>query len=250
MIIVEERLQKIISNLGITSRRNAELWIKEGKVTVNGRVAEIGTKAIVDRDHIKISGKLVNVGPKEQKRVYIKFYKPRGVITSLSDNEGRTTVIDFLKEFKERIYPVGRLDYHSEGLLILTNDGEFANRVLHPSKKIPKTYFVKLKGAVDEEDIKKLRRGVMLEDGITAPAEVKRLKKTKTDVNSWIEMTLHEGRKRQIRRMAQKVGYQVTKIMRVSIGGVSLEPLKPGQWLPLTEWELRKIKHFHSFKGS
>lgn len=168
------------------------------------------------------------------------FYKPRGVVTTLSDPEGRPTVKDFLKQVKYRVFPVGRLDYDSEGLLLLTNDGDFAHAVLHPSRQIPKTYLIKVKGEMEEAKLEKLRRGVRLEDGMTIPARVKRLRKSEN--NSWIEITIYEGRNRQVRRMIEKVGHSVLKLKRVGINGLMLKDLKPGDLRPLKHDELETIK--------
>ncbi len=233
---MEQRLQKIIAEMGIASRRKAEELIAEGRVKVNGKVAVIGMKADLTRDHIKVDGKLL-VTP--EKKVYFIFNKPRGVVTSLSDPEGRPTVNDFLRGIKERAFPVGRLDYDSEGMLILTNDGDFAHAILHPSKKIPKTYLVKVKGVLQEEELEKLRRGIRLDRSVTAPAKVKRLRKTQQ--NSWIEMTIYEGKKRQIRRMLERVGHPVMRLMRVRIGGLEMGDLKPGMLRRITTEEIDTI---------
>jgi 23S rRNA pseudouridine2605 synthase len=237
---MEERLQKIIAFSGITSRRKAEEMILEGRVTVNGKAAVIGMKADMEKDHIKIDGKLLN--PKiDQRRIYIKFHKPDEVVTTLTDPEGRATVADFIAGVGQRVYPVGRLDYHTEGLLLLTNDGGLAYNILHPTKKIPKTYQVKVKGDISEADLDKLRRGVRLEDGVTAPAEIKRLKSRDTVSNTWLEMTIYEGKKRQIRRMFTYVKHPVAKLKRVAINGVSLGNLKPGQWAYLAQEEIHSL---------
>jgi 23S rRNA pseudouridine2605 synthase len=233
---MEQRLQKIIAEMGIASRRKAEELIAEGRVKVNGQVAVIGMKADLMRDHIKVDGKLL-VTP--EKKVYFIFNKPRGVVTSLSDPEGRPTVNDFLRGIKERVFPVGRLDYDSEGMLILTNDGDFAHAILHPSKKIPKTYLVKVKGVLQEEELEKLRRGIRLDRSVTAPAKVKRLRKT--EQNSWIEMTIYEGKKRQIRRMLERVGHSVMRLMRIRVGGLEMGDLKPGMLRRITTEELNTI---------
>ena len=234
---MQQRLQKIIAEMGIASRRAAEEIIIEGRVTVNGKPAEIGMKADPLRDHIKVDGKLL-VNP--EKKVYFIFNKPRGVLTSLGDPEGRPTVTDFLKGIKQRVFPVGRLDYDSEGMLLLTNDGELAHAVLHPSKKIPKTYLVKVKGVLEKEDMEKLRKGIRLDRTVTAPAKVKPLRKT--DNNSWIEMTIYEGKKRQIRRMLEKVGHQVMRLMRIRIDGIEMGKIKPGEFRRLSSEELEKIR--------
>ena len=234
---MEKRLQKILSEMGVTSRRKAEDLILEGRVAVNGRIATIGTKADPARDHIKVDGKLLI---RRDPRVYIMFNKPRHVVTSLYDPEGRPTVKEFLKGVKYRVFPVGRLDYDSEGLLLLTNDGDFAHTVLHPSKKISKTYLVKVKGVVEKEEIGKLEAGVKLADGITAPAKVKRIRKT--EINSWLEITIYEGRKRQIRRMLEKTGHDVLKLKRIRIDGLQIGGLEPGAYRYLTPVEIDKIK--------
>ncbi|MCG6553714.1 MAG: rRNA pseudouridine synthase [Candidatus Magnetominusculus sp. LBB02] len=238
---MEERLQKIIASSGITSRRKAEEMILEGRVTVNGKAAVIGMKADIERDHIKVDGKLINPKAANQRRVYIKFNKPDEVVTTLTDPEGRATVADYLAGIGERVYPVGRLDYHTEGLLLLTNDGDLAFAILHPAKKIPKTYHVKVKGEITEASLDKLRRGVRLEDGMTMPAEIKRLKSKDTVSNTWLEIIIYEGRKRQIRRMFTYVKHPVAKLKRVAINGITLGNLKPGQWAYMTQDELHTI---------
>jgi 23S rRNA pseudouridine2605 synthase len=233
---MEQRLQKIIAEMGIASRRKAEELIIEGCVTVNGKVAVIGMKADTAKDHIKVNGKLL-IRP--EKKVYFVFNKPKGVVTTLSDPEGRPTIGLFLRGIKQRVFPAGRLDYDSEGMLILTNDGDFAQAILHPSKKIPKTYLVKVKGVLEEEDMEKLRRGVKLDRTITAPSKVKRLRKTEN--NSWIEMTIYEGKKRQIRRMLEMTGHPVMRLMRIRINGLEMGDLKPGALRHITPEEMRRM---------
>jgi 23S rRNA pseudouridine2605 synthase len=236
-ILMEKRLQKILSETGIVSRRKAEDLILEGRVTVNGRIATIGMKADLTRDHIKVNGKLLL---RPDPKVYLIFNKPGDVVTSLYDPEGRPTVKDFLKGVKYRVFPVGRLDYDSEGLLLLTNDGDFAHAVLHPSKKIPKTYLVKVKGILEGDEVEKLRTGIKLADGMTAPAKVKRVRKAEN--NSWIEMTIYQGKKRQIRRMLEKIGHEVLKLRRIRINGLEMGNLKPGTYRYLSAAEINKIK--------
>jgi 23S rRNA pseudouridine2605 synthase len=235
-ILMEQRLQKIIAEMGIASRRRAEEMIIEGRVTVNGRIVAIGTKADPLKDHIKVDGKLMTGA---EKKMYLLFNKPRGVVTSLSDPQGRPTVKDYLKGIKQRVYPVGRLDYDSEGLLLLTNDGEFTHAVLHPSKKVPKTYHVKIKGIILPAEMEKLRSGINLDDVRTAPAKIKTVKKT--EHNSWIEITIYEGRKRQIRRMLQRIGHSVIRLIRIRINGVALGSLPPGAYRFLRPEEKEKI---------
>ncbi len=234
---MEQRIQKIIAQVGIASRRKAEDLIKEGRVTVNGKIAVLGMKADIDRDHIKVDGRLLT---KKEPKAYFIFNKPAGVVTSLYDPEGRPTIKDFLKDIKYRVFPVGRLDYDSEGLLLLTNDGEFAHSILHPSKKVSKTYIVKVKGIIKNEDIERLRRGIKLDDGITQPARVRKIRDT--DANSWIEMTIYEGKKRQIRRMLERVGHQVIRLKRIAIDGIRLGDLGVGKIRHLTREEIDRLK--------
>ena len=234
---MEERIQKIIAQIGIASRRKAEEIIAEGRVTVNGSVAIIGMKADLLKDHIKVDGKLLI---RSEPKIYLMFNKPRNVVTSLSDPEGRPAVKDYLKGVRYRVFPVGRLDFDSEGLLLLTNDGDFANNLLHPSKKIPKTYMVKVKGIIGDDKIVKLRQGVRLVDGRTLPARVRFARKSEN--NSWIEIVITEGKKRQVRRMVEAVGHPALKLRRVGIGGVRLSGLKIGEFRPLTERELQSLR--------
>jgi 23S rRNA pseudouridine2605 synthase len=236
-LTMEERLQKIIAKMGIASRRAAEELIIEGRVTVNGKTAIIGMKADSSKDHIKVNGKLLT---KPEPKIYLMMNKPVGVITTLAETEERPTIRDFIRKIKYRVFPVGRLDYDSEGLLLLTNDGDFAQSILHPSKKIPKTYHVKIKGILAEDAIEKLKSGIKLIDGLTAPAKVKKLRKS--EENSWIEITIYEGRKRQIRRMIERVGHSVIKLKRVKINGIEIGGLEPGAIRYLTPEEVTKIK--------
>ena len=235
---METRIQKILAEAGIASRRRAEEMIAEGRVLVNGMTATLGMKADPGRDFIKVDGKPLR-GP--ELKAYFAFNKPRGVVSTLEDPQGRATVKDFLGGIRQRVYPVGRLDYDSEGLLLITNDGAFAHMVLHPSKNIGKTYQVKVKGVPEAGSLEKLRRGIRLEDGMTQPAEIRTAGKTEGE-NSWLEVTIREGRKRQVRRMFERVGHPVLKLRRTSIDGVKLGALKPGGLRPLTARELDNIK--------
>ncbi|HUR79977.1 MAG TPA: pseudouridine synthase [Thermoanaerobaculia bacterium] len=237
-----ERLQKIIAHAGFASRREAETMIREGRVTVNGKVVtELGTKADPARDHVKVDGKLIT---KPEDHRYILLYKPREVMTTVDDPQGRRTVIDLIKGVRERIYPVGRLDFHSEGLILLTNDGTFANTVAHPKNGSVKTYHVKVRGVPEQRIVEKLERGITIEGKRTLPCEISRMKTTgkgDDEGNSWYEVKLREGRTRQIRRMFQAVGHPVSKLRRVAIGPLSDPRLTPGDYRELTSKEVKML---------
>jgi 23S rRNA pseudouridine2605 synthase len=233
----EERLQKILSQAGLASRRHAETMIREGRVTVNGAVVtELGTKADLERDHIKVDGRLIHA-PK--RLVYLALNKPNNTVTTVSDPQQRATVMDLLRGIKERVYPVGRLDYHSEGLLLLTNDGELANAIMSAATHLPKTYVVKVNGALTPEQQQQFRKGVPLSGQRTLPAGLKLIHSTE---NPWYEVRLHEGRNQQIRLMFKHFGRLVEKLRRVSIGPVELGPLKPGEFRHLEHEEIEKLK--------
>lgn len=234
---MEQRLQKILSQCGITSRRKAEEMILQGEVTVNGQIAVLGMKADPERDHIKVRGKILKT---VHSKVYLLFNKPERCITSLSDPEKRSTIMDYLRGIKSRVYPVGRLDYNSEGLVLLTNDGELAHAILHPTRKIPKTYLVKIDGVLEDKDISQLKKGMKLEDGITAPARIEKVRKMKA--NSWVEITIHEGRKRQVRRMFERLGHPVIRLKRTRINGLILGDLPKGRYRYLTSEEIKRLK--------
>jgi len=217
--MAQERLQKILSQAGIASRRQAEKIITEGRVTVNGTVVmELGSKADLASDHIKVDGKLIRP-PKHQ--VYIALNKPRNTVTTVTDPEGRATVMDLLRGVKERVYPVGRLDYHSEGLLLLTNDGDLANRIMSAHTHLTKTYLVKVTGQLDDDNAQRFRDGVPLMGRRTLPAGLRLLQKAE---NPWYEVKLSEGRNNQIRMMFKHFGKLVEKLKRVRIG-----PLEVGR---------------------
>jgi 23S rRNA pseudouridine2605 synthase len=238
-----ERLQKIIAHAGFASRREAEAMIREGRVTVNGRtVTELGSRADASRDHIKVDGKLIT---RAEPHRYILLYKPKEVMTTVEDPQGRRTVIDLVRGIRERIYPVGRLDFHSEGLVLLTNDGELAFKVSHPTNGSVKTYHVKVRGVPDERMIEKLRRGITIDGKRTLPCEIQRLKTTgRTDEegNSWFEVKLREGRTQQIRKMYQAIGHPVSKLKRVAIGPISDPDMTPGMWRELTKQEVKLLE--------
>ena len=233
-----ERIQKIIAAAGICSRREAEEMILEGRVKVNGRVAEVGEKADPDEDSIKIGNKLLRPGG-GGKKLYLLLNKPKGYISSLKDPQKRRTVVDLLGNLGSRVYPVGRLDFDSEGLLLFTNDGDFANAVMHPSREVWKTYEVKVDGVLSDAQIDRLRNGVKLDEGMTAPALVK--KKKLTEANSWVEICIHEGRYRQVRRMCEAVGHPVLKLKRTKIGPVELKGTPPGMYRDLTPGEVKNL---------
>lgn len=233
----EERLQKIISQAGIASRRQAEQMIVEGRVTVNGKtITELGSKADLERDHIKVDGRLLHA-PKRQ--VYIVLYKPNNTVTTVSDPQGRATVMDLLRGVKERVYPVGRLDYHSEGLLILTNDGDLANSIMSAATHIAKVYVVKATGTLTADQEEQFRRGVPISGRRTMPAGLKLIREGE---NPWYEVTLHEGRNQQIRVMFKHFGLLVEKLRRVRVGPIEIGPLKPGHFRYMDEDEVRKLK--------
>ena len=234
---MQERLQKILSRAGVTSRRKAEQYILEGRVTVNGTVTrELGSKADIGRDHIKVDGRLVRL-PRRQ--VYLMLNKPRGYVTTLFDPQGRPQVTDLLRGIPARVYPVGRLDYHSEGLLLFTNDGEFANLVMSAGPRVPKTYWVKVSGQLAPAELEKLRRGVWLGGRLTAPAKIRLLRNAS---NPWYEVELIEGRQNQIRRMFSTVGYLVEKLKRVRIGFLELDSLPVGEYRYLTPREVERFR--------
>lgn len=229
------RLQKFLADAGVASRRKCEQLISEGRVTLNGAVAELGA-VYNDGDIVTLDGKRVE--PVSLKVVYA-FYKPKNVICTASETEDRVKVVDFFKEVPYRLYTVGRLDFDSEGLIFVTNDGDFAEKLMHPRYMKTKTYRVLCTGELTEEDEKKLSEGVMLEDGITAPAELKVIRRGR--YKSELLLTIHEGRNRQVRRMLAATSHDTLKLCRTEIGGVKLAGLKPGEYRPLTEKEIAEL---------
>ena len=238
---MEQRLQKLIAAAGIASRRHAEELISSGQVSVNGRVVtELGTKADPEKDHIKVRGKLINALLQDRKKIYVLLNKPRGYLSSVSDPEGRPLVTDLLPSSFGRVYPVGRLDFNTEGLLLLTNDGEFTNFITSARNRVRKVYQAKVKGVPPESAVERLRRGVVLEDGTrTALAGIRRVEETGT--NAWFEVILHEGRNQQIRQMFDLVGHSVLKLRRVRIGFLREDNLRPGEWRSLTQNEVERF---------
>lgn len=236
---MQERLQKLIAQAGIASRRQAEELIANGQVTVNGEFATLGMKANPETDHIKVNGKLINAKLGKRDNVYVLLNKPKGVLTSVSDTEGRKLVVDLVPKNYGKLHPVGRLDYQTEGLILLTNDGEFTN-FINASRKIPKLYEVKVKGLPSEVAINKLRRGTVLEDGFkTSPCEIKTLEPTKS--NAWYEVTLYEGHNQQIRKMFDSIGHSVVKLRRLAIGNLRDDRMPIGSFRLLTETEVKEL---------
>ena len=234
---MQERLQKILSQAGVASRRQAEQIIVEGRVSVNGTVVtELGSKADLETDHIKVDGRLIRP-PKGQ--VYIALNKPNNTVTTVSDDRGRATVMDLVRGVKTRVYPVGRLDYHSEGLLLLTNDGEVANAIMSAATHLPKTYLVKVTGTLTTEQEQQFRQGVPLSGRRTQPAGLKLVHRAE---NPWYEVRLFEGRKNQIRLMFKHFGLLVEKLKRVRIGPIELGSLKPGEFRHLTPPEVERLR--------
>ncbi len=235
---MEIRLQKLIASTGLSSRRKAEMLIAAGRVSVNGKVVtELGTKVDPDRDHVKVDGKHLTSA---QPFVYLILNKPKNVMSTLDDPGGRTTVKDFLRGVSVRVFPVGRLDFDSEGLMLLTNNGELAQALLHPRYHVPKTYLIKVKGVLNDEEIARLERGVRLEDGMTSPAQVKKVRKV--EANSWLEITIREGRTHQVKRMLEAVGHPVLKLLRIRMGPLSLGNLEPGEFRFLTDREANGLR--------
>jgi 23S rRNA pseudouridine2605 synthase len=240
----EERLQKILSRAGVASRRKAEQMILEGRVTVNGQiVTELGSKADLEQDHIKADGKLLRA-PKH--KVYIALNKPREVVTTVSDPEGRRTVMELVRGVRERVYPVGRLDYASEGLLLLTNDGEFANRITSAARHVQKVYVVKINGPLTLDQEEEFQNGIHLYGRKTAPAQLKLIQR---GAAPWYEVRLTEGRQNQIRVMFKHFGRLVEKLRRVKIGPLDLD-VKPGEWRHLTEAEVQRFRRALKMEGA
>jgi len=232
------RLNKFLSQAGISSRREADRLITEGRVKVNNRVVqELGYKIDDQKDSIEIDGSKVN---KEQTFIYLMLNKPKGYLVTLKDAFGRPTVINLLSNLKRRVFPVGRLDYESEGLLLLTNDGELTHRLTHPSYSIKKTYLVKVKGEPDSAKLSKLEKGIVLDGKKTAPAKVTLLESNPK--RSLLRVEIHEGRKREVRRMFEFIGYRVLKLVRVDFAGLKMGKLKSGTWRFLRQQEIKKLK--------
>lgn len=234
---MQQRLQKIIAAAGHCSRRRAEELIAAGRVRVNGHVAELGEKADAQTAKILIDDKPLQPA---EKLVYVLLNKPLGIVTTLSDPEGRPVVTDLVSDLKVRLFPVGRLDINTSGLLLLTNDGDLANRLAHPSRQVNKRYLVKVRGHLSNDSKRQLEEGIKLEDGMTSPAKVVNLRIR--GGHTWFELIIHEGRNRQVRRMCEALGYQVSRLVRVGYAFLTLDGLAPGQKRLLSEREIRLLQ--------
>lgn len=233
-----ERLQKVLAAVGVASRRHSEELILAGKVKVNGEtVKTLGTKVDPAKDRIEVNGKLLE---HEAAKIYLMLNKPPGYVTTAHDPQGRPTVIDLVKDIGERVYPVGRLDYDTEGLLLLTNDGELTYALTHPKHEVGKTYLALVQGVPGPDKLKRFQKGLRLADGPTAPARVKLAKTVRG--NAWLEITIHEGRNRQVRRMCETIGHPVLKLKRVKLGFLTLDKLEEGKYRRLTKDEIRQLK--------
>lgn len=234
--MAEIRLQKLLSERGIASRRKAEELIEQGKVKVNGHVAKLGDKVDSHKDIVTVSGKRIG---KAEMPVYIMLHKPRGYITTLSDEKGRKCVAELVKDVGVRVFPVGRLDRDSEGLLLLTNDGDFANAIIHPASHVAKRYRVTLHSDITDEQVLAFQEGIVLDGQKTAPAELYVI--SKEPGRTVVEVVLYEGRNRQIRRMCEQLGLEVVRLRRTTIGGVKLGMLAPGKWRHLDPKEVKML---------
>lgn len=232
------RLQKYLAQAGVASRRKAEELIAQGRVRVNGViVTELGTKVDDHRDRIEVNGRRVV----SEKPAYYVVHKPRGMVTTMHDPEGRPSIKEILDKIPERVFPVGRLDYHTSGVILATNDGEMAEALSRPRSKVPKTYVAKFTGNVSEETLQALRKGVTLDDGyVTKPANV--FVERVEDQVTWLNITISEGKNRQIHRMAEALGHQVFRLVRLEFAGITAEGLRPGQFRPLEPKEFEKLK--------
>jgi 23S rRNA pseudouridine2605 synthase len=241
---MEVRLQKVIAASGLASRRKAEEWIAQGRVTINGKIVrELGTRIDPERDHVKVDGRHIKgIEP----YAYLLLNKPKGIVSTLNDPEGRPTIDNLLHGVTLRLFPVGRLDFDTEGLMLLTNHGELAQALLHPRYHVAKVYLTKVKGVLNDEEISQLAQGVQLEDGMTAPAIVKKVRKA--EENSWLEVTIYEGRKHQIKRMFEVVGHPVLKLKRIKFGPLSLGDLLPGEFRYLTDREANTLRAIFKYK--
>lgn len=232
-----ERIQKILAERGIASRRKAEEMIAAGHVKVNGVTAKLGDKADPERDKITVHGKPVAAAEKE---IYVMLHKPRGFVTTMQDEMGRKCITELTAEIPQRVYPIGRLDRDSEGLLLLTNDGDFAHSMMHPSMHVPKTYRVTVRPAITEDMLTKMTVGMMVDGQQTLPAQVRVLEQQQGRVV--LEIVLYEGKNRQIRKMCEQLGLEIARLKRIAYGPVKLGMLQPGKWRELSKDELKRLK--------
>lgn len=232
------RLQKVLAEQGVASRRKSEELIAAGEVTVNGAAARLGEKVDPKRDRICVRGKPLAFGRRE---ITVMLYKPRGIVTTMKDEKGRNCVAGLVTDIPERVYPVGRLDRESEGLLLMTNDGEFANAMTHPSHHVPKNYRVTVRPRVTEDQLASLSAGMMIDGRMTAPAQVRVL--VREEGRTVLEIVLREGRNRQIRKMCEQLGLEVARLKRTAVGTLRLGMLRPGKWRELSGDELRRLKN-------
>lgn len=233
-----QRLNKVLAHAGISSRRGADRLIKEGRVTVNGEVVhDLGRKVDLESDAVKLDGHRIAAAPTTH--LYLVLNKPRAVVTSLADPEGRRTVADFLRGIGRRVYPVGRLDYHSEGLVLMTDDGELTRDLMHPRSSVPKVYRLKVRGIPEKSSLDRIEKGMLLEGRRTLPASVRVLRRER---NTWLEVVIKEGRNRQLRRMFEAIGHPVSRLQRTSLGGVRLGDMATGTLRELTTDEVARLK--------
>ncbi|OEU74401.1 MAG: pseudouridine synthase [Desulfuromonadales bacterium C00003093] len=232
-----ERLQKLIARAGLASRRQAEVWIAEGEVLLNGAVAGLGDRADLAVDQVIVNGQKLSVA---EKTVTVLLNKPRGYISTMKDPQGRKLVTDLVAAIPQRLYPVGRLDFNTEGLLLLTNDGELAQRLSHPSHHVEKTYLVKVRGVLSEKKLLLLQQGVQLSDGLTLPAKIANVRSGRT--SSWFALTIREGRNRQVRRMCESLGLSVVRLKRIRVAFLELANLPTGQFRILGVGEIKKLR--------
>ncbi|NOQ42557.1 MAG: pseudouridine synthase [Desulfuromusa sp.] len=234
-----ERLQKLIAQAGLASRRQAEKWIEEGKVLVNGHPAKLGDRANLMTDQVQIDGKILAPA---QEKITILLNKPRGYVSTLKDPESRRLVTDLIADIPERLFPVGRLDYNTEGLLLLTNDGDLAQIVSHPRHHTEKTYLIKVRGSLTTKMVRSLEQGLVLDDGKTAPAKVEKVRTV--GFNCWFELTIHEGKNRQVRRMCEVLGLAVVRLKRIRLDFLDLKRVATGCYRRLSASEIEKLRKF------
>ena len=235
--MAEIRLQKLISQAGLASRRRAEKWIEAGAVLVNGQPAQLGDRADLTVDQVEVNGQLLSVA---EEKITVLLNKPRGYVSTLNDPENRRLVVDLVNDVPQRLFPIGRLDYNTEGLLLLTNDGELAQMISHPSHHVDKTYLVKVRGGLSPEMIRKMEQGMTLDGGKTAPAKVKIVRRV--GLNCWFELTIHEGKNRQVRRMCESLGLSVVRLKRIRLGFLDLNGVDTGKYRCLDNQEIARLK--------